>query len=134
VEMATGCNCVLNNFGPNSMTKPKVTYAFQFKKNVGLNAQQVRHAILTDIEEEIDRARAKYPSNEFMLDALHEEGGELAQAMIDYSRSESGSKAKTVKDIYMEAIQTAAVAIRILEEGDAAHAFKGLFETYTNTN
>ena len=62
------------------------------------------------IAEELKRARAKFPGNKKLLAALFEEGGELARALLQRApRSE----------IEKEAIQVAAVAIRILEEGDA---------------
>ena len=61
------------------------------------------------VQAEVARARAKFPANRFLLAALLEEAGELAQAML-----QKKSRAEIVK----EAIQVACVAIRIAEEGD----------------
>lgn len=68
---------------------------------------------------ELAFARTKFPSNEFKLAALMEEVGELAQAMIDHARGK-----KTKAQVYEEAIQVAAMAIRVAEEGDAAFPYK----------
>lgn len=56
-------------------------------------------------------SRTKFPGNRFLLAALTEEVGELAQALLQKS-----DRAAVVK----EALQVAAVAIRIAEEGDAS--------------
>lgn len=67
------------------------------------------------ISAEVARAREKFPGNRLLLAALTEEVGELAKAMLqDRPREE----------IRKEAIQVAAVAVRIIEEGDAS--FDGL--------
>ncbi len=73
--------------------------------------------ILTDeaihaLEDEIRRARSKFPSNRLMLAALMEEVGELANAII-----EGG-------DWKNEALQVACVAIRIVTEGDSTHGLE----------
>lgn len=62
------------------------------------------------IRAEVINARTKFPSNKKLLAALGEEYGELCKALMqDRPRDE----------IEREAIQVAAVAVRILEEGDA---------------
>lgn len=71
---------------------------------------------LRDISEEVARARRKFPGNRFMLAALTEEVGELAQAML---------QKKGPTDIRREAVQVAAVAVRIIEEGDASFRSRG---------
>ena len=63
------------------------------------------------IQDELKRARAKYPFNIHMMVALTEEVGELAQALLEH-----GSGSERVRE---EAIQVACVAVRIIEEGDA---------------
>lgn len=68
---------------------------------------------LDAIAREVTRARVKFPGNRFLLAALTEEVGELAQAMLQKRPGE---------EIAKEAIQVAAVAVRILEEGDASFA------------
>lgn len=66
---------------------------------------------LTDLGEEVKRARAKFPNNRHLLAALTEELGELAQAFLQ----------KQGRDrIRAEALQVACVAMRIFEEGDGA--------------
>jgi hypothetical protein len=58
---------------------------------------------------ELQRARAKFPGNRFLLAALVEEVGKLAEAVL--------AEDKTA--IKREALQVACVALRIAEEGDA---------------
>ena len=57
---------------------------------------------------ELLRGRTKFPGSRFMLAALVEEVGELAEAIF-------AGNAKAIRE---EAVQVAAVAIRIAEEGD----------------
>lgn len=64
---------------------------------------------LAAVAAEVQRGRKKFPGNRFMLAALAEEIGELAEAM---SKGDADG-------IHREAIQVAAVALRIAEEGDA---------------
>lgn len=60
------------------------------------------------IQAELARARRKFPSSEGSLAALTEEVGELAKAVLDESRDR----------IIAEAVQVAAMAIRVAIEGD----------------
>lgn len=53
-------------------------------------------------------ARTKHPGNELLVTALLEEAGELARACLEGS----------AEDIHREAVQVAAVALRIATEGD----------------
>ena len=76
-------------------------------------------AILDDIKEEIKGAQAKFPGNKHRLAALVEEVGELHQAMLQHDHDGES----TSQDIYKEAIQVAAMAIRIAIEGDAAFSY-----------
>ena len=66
---------------------------------------------LMEIDNEVFRARQKFPGNRFLLTALMEEVGELAQAILQ--RDEVA--------ITKEAIQVACVAVRIMEEGDPVY-------------
>lgn len=68
---------------------------------------------LEDLAVEILFARSKFPGNRFLLAALMEEVGELAQAML---------QGKSEAEINAEAIQVACVALRIFEEQDATFA------------
>jgi len=72
--------------------------------------------VLIDLENEIYKARTKFPENEDLYYALGEEFGELGEALIQHKHD--NVKGKTDGDIYKEAIQTACVAIRIATEGD----------------
>lgn len=74
---------------------------------------------IKDIRAEIMRARKKFPENEHQLAALTEEVGELAQALIDNSMG-----TLTPNRVYWEAIQVAAMAIRVAEEGDRSFPYR----------
>lgn len=69
---------------------------------------------LGKISIEVIRARAKFPSAVWSLAALTEEVGELAQAVLDRQFGKQLDRGR----IEAEGIQVAAMAIRILEEGD----------------
>lgn len=62
-----------------------------------------------ELQAELARRRAKFPGNRLLIPALVEEVGELVDALLDGDRNA----------VRLEAIQVAAVAIRIAEEGDA---------------
>lgn len=73
---------------------------------------------LTAIKAEVARARTLHKGNKQQLAALMKEVGELANALIEYD------KGKTTADhVETEAIQVAAMAIRILEEGSAEFSY-----------
>lgn len=63
---------------------------------------------LYDVQNEVLRARQKFPDNDLLMVALTEEVGELAKALLD----------ETPERVYAEAIQVACVALRIATEGD----------------
>lgn len=77
------------------------------------------------IDAELEFARTKYPSNHLMLAALVEEVGELAQALIDNSRGKTSAQ-----HVYEEAIQVAAMAIRVAEEGSEEFPYLYTDECY----
>ena len=64
-----------------------------------------------DVVKELHRAREKFPGNDHLMTALMEEVGELAEACLKYG--------STSEAAYGEAMQVAAVAIRIMSEGDS---------------
>lgn len=74
---------------------------------------------LHEVAHEIDRARAKFPGSNLVMAALTEEVGELAQAMLKVAAGKWPSSR-----IYEEAIQVAAMALRVAVEGDPS------FETH----
>lgn len=63
---------------------------------------------LQDIFKEVLSARKKFPNTEGLMAALTEEVGELATACME----------EPIENVYNEAKQVAAVAIRIMIEGD----------------
>lgn len=73
--------------------------------------------ILQDIRDELSDAREKFPTNRHLLTAFNEEAGELNKAMLEceYDRMDA-------MYVYIEAIQAAAMAIRVALEGD--HSFQ----------
>lgn len=66
------------------------------------------------IRDELVAARKAFPENTHKLAALMEEVGELAQAMMQHDRHLGTS----VTEVLREAIQVAAMAVRIAVEGD----------------
>lgn len=57
-------------------------------------------------------SRAKFPGNRHMVAATGEEFGELCNALLEHDRGN-----QTAADVYAEAIQLAAMALRIAAEG-----------------
>ena len=70
-------------------------------------------AFLQDVGDEVVRARQKFPSSNLVLAALTEELGELAQAMLKVAAGKWPEER-----IWEEAVQVAAVAMRVATEGD----------------
>lgn len=67
---------------------------------------------LAEVRAEVARARSKFPGNDLTTIALTEEVGELAKALLD----ESPSRVRS------EAVQVAAMAVRVAIDGDASVA------------
>lgn len=67
---------------------------------------------LQQVDQEVQRARAKFPAGEANLAALMEEVGEVAKAIMEESD----------QHVWDEAVQVAAVAMRVAQEGDPAHS------------
>lgn len=65
--------------------------------------------IFTEIRDEVERARAKFPGRGHLTAALMEEVGEVAKALLE---------GEPVESLRAECVQVACVAIRIAEEGD----------------
>ena len=70
---------------------------------------------LRQVQAELARARAKFPSPDHLTLALAEESGEVVKAMLDL-RAGKG----TLQELHAEIIQTMAMCVRLLEEGDPA--------------
>jgi NTP pyrophosphatase (non-canonical NTP hydrolase) len=77
--------------------------------------KQLTELALSNLAQEIKFARAKFPSTEDILASITEELGELAQALQE--QKHEPHKGKSSEDIYKEAIQVAATAIRLAVEG-----------------
>jgi hypothetical protein len=71
---------------------------------------------LTAIAAETMRARVKFPGNRFLLAALTERARELALGQRGLLQR------KSKDEVDRECLQIAALAVRILEEGDASFA------------
>jgi NTP pyrophosphatase (non-canonical NTP hydrolase) len=88
------------------------------------------------VEDELKRARAKFPNNLHMLATLTEEVGELAQALMDRDYS---LVVACESKIFKEAIQVATMAIRVATEGDSSfkynpgHYFKLILDRQRQT-
>lgn len=70
--------------------------------------------IMKMIGDEVASAREKFPKSTHMLAALVEEVGELSQALMEHDRMQGTS----VQEVLREAIQVAAMAVRVAAEGD----------------
>lgn len=77
-----------------------------------------------DVCMELERARAKFPGTELLTTAFAEEAGELVKAILDNYHGKAS-------DIYIEAIQTIAMAVRLIEEGDPLHRLAPIVDTRT---
>ncbi len=89
--------------------------ASDLKKILGPDADKLTHTdldFLACVASELVRARAKFPSSIHSFAALIEEVGEVGKALI----SESADR------VHDEAMQTAAMAVRVATEGDASFA------------
>ena len=73
--------------------------------------------VFADIAGELINARDKFPKPTHMMNALTEEVGELAQALLHLNFEPK--KGKRHEDVYSEAIQVAVCAIRVATEGDS---------------
>lgn len=78
-----------------------------------LKSETCEEFFLQDVLEELKRAREKFPSATHSIIALMEEVGELAQAVLKHR----AGKWPTER-IYEEAIQVAAMAMRVALEND----------------
>lgn len=80
-------------------------------------AQQACDVTIAALQASLISARIKHKRTDHTLAALQEEVGELAEAMLCFS--EPGREG-SVEAVIKEALQVAAVALRIVEEGDAS--------------
>lgn len=73
------------------------------------------YAFLRDVEEEASTARASFPGNHVQTMALTEEVGELAKALIEVRAGKAEQR-----EVWREAVQVAAMALRVATEGDGS--------------
>lgn len=70
-------------------------------------------AIVALVEIELHKARTKFPSNRHLLHAFAEEAGEVTKAFLDSAQDKADAT-----DIIGELIQSIAMGVRLLQEGD----------------
>lgn len=78
---------------------------------------------IDDVNAELERARKKFPNPDFLVTAFSEESGELVKSVLDHMFGKS-----TKDEVYAEAIQVIAMAVRIIEEGDPIHKLNPIIE------
>lgn len=83
------------------------------KRAGGVDERAPKPSTFGAISAETIRARTKFPGNRLLTVALAEEVGELARAQL---------QGQSTERITAEAVQVCAVAVRIIEEGDASFA------------
>ena len=72
------------------------------------------------IRDELIAAREKFPDNRHQFDAMIEEVGEAAQALMEHDRQLGTSP----QEILRELVQVATMAIRVATEGDADYLYE----------
>lgn len=65
------------------------------------------------VRTELQKARIKFPDNRHLLHAFAEEAGEVTKAFLDSNQGKADEA-----QIIRELIQTIAMAVRLLQEGD----------------
>jgi hypothetical protein len=74
---------------------------------------------LEHVATEVVAARHKWPGNMDKLAAMSEEAGELARSMLQHKHEEG-----TAEAIWREAVQVAAMALRVATEGSAEMPYR----------
>jgi hypothetical protein len=83
-----------------------------------MDDEEMRIRFVRDVAAEYNGAMAKFPSNRCNVAALMEEVGELAQALLQYE-FEPAKYGVTSANIYAEAVQVAAMAMKIALHGSS---------------
>jgi len=76
---------------------------------------------IQDVLDEVGSARAKFPSNKHITLAMAEEAGELVKSIMNSKQKPSIT---SDNDVYLEAVQAAAMALRVGVEGDPDFPYK----------
>lgn len=84
-----------------------------------LSKHEIRPATLAAIRQEVNRARTRYPLNHKLLSSFGEFAGRMRIAFERHKEKQT-----TAVDIYEKCIIVAALAIRLLEEGDSAYPYR----------
>lgn len=77
--------------------------------------------VIKDVINEMTRSQMAYPTNEIRFSVLTEEIMELYQAWNDREMVKV-----TDAEIYLEGVQSMAMLLRLLVEGDSKYKYKGL--------
>lgn len=71
--------------------------------------------IARDVDSELTRARSKFPKPDHVTLAMAEEAGETVKAALNHMYKPGAARAAVT---YQEAIQTIAMCVRLIQEGD----------------
>jgi hypothetical protein len=74
-----------------------------------------------DVRTELRKARRAFPTNKHLGMAFAEESGELIKAVLDFEQKDGSER-----QIYKEAVQACAMAIRLVEEGSEELEYRGV--------
>jgi len=77
------------------------------------------------VKSEVQGARNKFPENEKMLAAFNEEAGEVTREFLQ-NHYGKGSNAQ----IFKECIQTMAMCVRLIQEGDPDFNYRPEYNSY----
>lgn len=83
---------------------------------------------LERVRDEVVRAKKLFPTNRHQLAAFNEEAGEVSKAFIDHSLGTGSSP-----DLQTECVQAAAMAMRLVLEGDRAFPYTLLPQPWLRT-
>jgi hypothetical protein len=87
------------------------------------HAARLRYSTLKAIMIELERSRKHYPGNAGRAEALLHGASYVAEALAEHK-----SGVQSALAVYMRAVECAAIAIRVIEEGDALFPYRA-YET-----
>ena len=74
--------------------------------------------IMENVRQELDGARSKFPDDEKLLHAMQEEAGEVTREFLQEHYGKGSNQ-----QVYKELIQTIAMCVRLIQEGDPEFNF-----------